>query len=97
MGWLQAGAAYDGGDAARPLAELVRESYLRPAPLRYARPVPVTALAFSGDAKRLAISGYREVTIWNPAEGTLVRRLGGMPERVSSLDWHPRRDLIAIA
>jgi WD40 repeat protein len=94
--WLNAGAVYDGGDPARPLAELVRETYLRPAPSLYARPVPITALAFSGDAKRLAVSGYREVTIWNPAEGTLARRIGGMPERVSSLAWHPKRNLIAV-
>jgi WD40 repeat protein len=95
--WLNAGAIYDGGDPARPLAELVREIYLRPAPSRYARPIPITALAFSGDAKRLAVSGYREVTIWNPAEGTLARRLGGMPERISALAWHPKRNLIAVA
>ncbi len=94
--WLNGGAVYDGGDMARPLAELVRETFLRPAPSRYARPMPITALAFSGDAKRLAVSGYREVTIWNPAEGTLVRRLGGMPERISSLAWHPKKNLIAV-
>jgi len=95
--WLNAGAVYDGGDPAQPLAELVRETFLRDAPSRYARPMPITALAFSGDAKRLAVSGYREVTIWNPAEGTLARRLGGMPERISALAWHPKRNLIAIA
>ena len=95
--WLNAGAAYDGGDPARPLAELVRETFLRPAPSHYARPVPVTALAFNGDGKRLAASGYREVTIWDPASGTLVRRIGGMPERISSLAWHPKRNLLAVA
>jgi mono/diheme cytochrome c family protein len=95
--WLDAGAAYDGGDPARPLAELVRETFLRPAPSRYARPVPITALAFNGDGKRLAVNGYREVTIWDPASGTLVRRLGGMPERISALAWHPKRNLLAVA
>src|SRR5437773_2036891 len=53
--WLNAGAIYDGGDPARPLAELVRETFLCPAPARYARPVPITALAFNGDGKRLAV------------------------------------------
>lgn len=95
--WLNAGAVYDGRNPARPLAELVRETFLRPAPGHYARPVPITALAFSGDAKRLAVSGYREVTIWNPAEGTLARRVGGMPERTSALAWHPKRNVIAVA
>ncbi len=95
--WINAGAAYDGGDPARPLAELLRETFLRPAPARYARPVPITALAFSGDGKRLAVSGYREVSFWDPSTGTLVRRLGGMPERISALAWHPRRNLLAVA
>ena len=95
--WLNAGATYDGGDPARPLAELVRETFLRPAPARYARPVPITALAFNGDGKRLAVSGYREVMIWDPAAGTLDRRLGGMPERISALAWHPKRNILAVA
>lgn len=95
--WLNAGAVFDGGDPARPLAELVRETHLRPAPAHYVRPVPITALAFSGDAKRLAVSGYREVTIWNPAEGTLARRLGGMPQRISALEWNRKKNLIAVA
>ena len=95
--WLNAGAAYDGGDPARSLAELVRETFLRPAPSHYARPVPITALAFNGDGKRLAVSAYREVTIWDPATGVLVRRLGGMPERISALAWHPKRNLLAVA
>ena len=82
---------------ARPLAELLRETFLRPAPARYARPIPITALAFSGDGKRLAVSGYREVTFWDPATGTLIRRLGGMPERISALAWHPKRNLLAVA
>lgn len=95
--WLNAGAIYDGGDPARPMAELVRETFLRPAPSHYPRPVPITALAFSGDAKRLAVSGYREVTFWDPATGVLIRRLGGMPERISALAWHPKRNLLAVA
>ncbi len=95
--WLNEGAKFDGGDPARPLAELVRETFLRPAPAHYARPVPITALAFNGDGRRLAASGYREVTLWDPASGTLVRRLGGMPERISALAWHPKRNLLAVA
>ena len=95
--WLDADAIYDGGDPARPLAELVRETFLRPAPAHYSRPMPITALAFNGDGTRLAVSGYREVTLWDPASGTLVRRLGGMPERISALAWHPKRNLLAVA
>ena len=94
--WLNSGAQYDGGDPARPLAELVREVFLRPAPAHYAQPVPVTALAFNGDARRLAASGYREILVWDSATGAPVRRVGGMPERINSLAWHPKRNVLAV-
>ena len=93
--WLDSGANFDGGDPARPLAELVREQHLRPAPQHYAQPVPVTALAFSGDARRLVSNGYREILVWDSASGALVRRIGGMPERITSLAWHPKRNVLA--
>ena len=94
--WLDSGAKYDGGATSRPLAELVREQHLRPAPVHYAQAVPVTALAFNGDGRRIASSGYREVLVWDSASGTLARRIGGMPERIHSLAWHPKRNVLAV-
>lgn len=94
--WLNSGAPYDGGAASRPLAELVREQHLRPAPVRYAQAVPVTALAFNGDGRRLASAGYHEVLVWDSSDGTLARRIGGMPERIHSLAWHPKRNVLAV-
>ena len=95
--WIREGAVGDGGDPDRPIVELARESLLRAAPERYPRPQPVTALAFSPDSTQLAVSGYFEVTIWNAISGALVRRIGGMPERIASLAWHPKRNIIAVA
>jgi hypothetical protein len=95
--WIDEGAAYDGGDRARPLVELIRELWLRPAPQHYARPAPITALAFSPNGSLLAASGYYEVTLWDVETGALVRRIGGLPERITSLAWHPKRNLIAVA
>lgn len=95
--WLDEGAAYDGGEPSRLLAELAREQHLRPAPLHYPRAMPITALAFDGDGRRLAVSGYREVTLWDTASGTLARRVGGLPERITALAWNPQRNLLAIA
>jgi cytochrome c553 len=95
--WIAEGAAYDGGAPTRPLAELTRATMLRPAPARYPRPVPVTALAFSPDGTQLATAGYHEVLIWKADDGTLATRLGGLPERITALAWHPRLPLLAAA
>ncbi len=95
--WIREGAVSDGGDPDRPIVELARESLLRAAPEHYPHPQPVTALAFSPDGMQLAVSGYFEVTIWNVASGALERRIGGMPERIASLAWHPKRNVLAVA
>jgi hypothetical protein len=95
--WIDQGALFDGTSPQQPLVELARASLLRPAPEFYLRPWPITALAFSPDATQLAVSGYYEITIWNVADGSLLRRIGGLPERITSLIWHPVRNLIALA
>jgi WD40 repeat protein len=70
---------------------------LRPAPARYPRPAPITALAFSPDARQLAVSGYYEVTIWNLDDASLARRIGGLPERITGLAWHPKTKQLALS
>jgi WD40 repeat protein len=86
--WLTQGATSDADRDDQPLAELARERHLRPAPPHYARPLAVTALAFDDSARRLASSGYREVLVWDTASGALLRRVGGLPERITGLAWH---------
>lgn len=94
--WINEGAANDGGSPERPIVELARETMLRPAPHRYPRPVPVTALAFSPDGRQIAAAGYFEITLWNTDDGWLRRRIAGLPERITALAWHPKRNLIAV-
>lgn len=95
--WIAEGAHFDGTSKDQPLVELVRDSMLRPAPARYARPLPISALAFSPSGTRLAVSGYYEVTIWEVRDGSLVTRLDGLPERITSLAWHPNGTQLAVA
>jgi hypothetical protein len=95
--WIKEGAAFDGGDSGRPLAEFARAVHLRPAPRHYARALPMTALAFSNDRQTIATSGYREVLLYAWETSTLPRRIGGLPERISALAWHPSENLLAVA
>ncbi len=81
----------------RPIVELARATLLRPAPDYYPRPIGVTALAFSPNGQQLAVSGYYEMTIWNVADGFLVRRVGGLPERITAIAWDPAHNRIAVA
>ncbi|MDB6155152.1 MAG: repeat protein, partial [Chthoniobacteraceae bacterium] len=94
--WIREGAVNDGGAPDRSLAELVRDSLLLTAPEKYTRPAPVTALAFSPDGTQIAASGYYEVTLWDVETGGLVRRIGGLPERINSIAWNPKNHLIAV-
>lgn len=95
--WINEGAINDAGPADRPLTELVRESLLKPAPAHYPRPVPITALAFSPDGTQLAVSGYYEITVWDLDTGALVRRIGGLPERITAIDWQRKTRQLAVA
>lgn len=95
--WIDEGAALDAGSAETPLAEFARATLLRPAPEKYAHPAPVTALAFSPDSTQLAVAGFYEITVWEVASGALVRRIGGLPERITSIAWNAKRNLLAVA
>jgi WD40 repeat protein len=57
----------------------------------------VTALAFNPDGTQLATPGYHEINIWNVADGSLAHRIGGLPERINSIVWDRKQNLIAAA
>ncbi|HAB11298.1 MAG TPA: hypothetical protein DCE47_06375 [Planctomycetaceae bacterium] len=85
--WIAGGAVFDGKDPDKPLRSQLPPRQHPMSPVAYPVPVPVFALAFSPDGRQLAVSGYHEVTVWNPADGRLIRRLGRRPQRIHSLDW----------
>ena len=49
--WIEQGAPFDGGEPERPLVEMARESFLRPAPEHYPQAFPIAALAWSPDGR----------------------------------------------
>ncbi len=95
--WIAEGAKYDAPDPKATLASIVPKLPQPDPPAAYRRPVPVTAVAFSPDGKELAVSGYHEVTIWDPADGKLLRRIKNVAERVYGLAYNADGSLLAVS
>ena len=94
--WIEEGAKYDAEDPKAALSSIVPRKY-DPAPETYPATLPVTALAFSADGKELAAAGYNEITVWNPADGKLLRRISGVAQRTYGLQYSPNGNLLAVA
>lgn len=95
--WIDEGANYDGGDAKVALSSIIPPPTHPSAPEVYARPVPLTAIAFSPDGQQLLVGGYHEISVWNPADGQLIKRIGNIGQRVFNISYSPDGKLIAVA
>lgn len=92
--WIAEGAKLDAGSPEAPLAALSPVEHAT-APEKYARPLPVLALAFDPASEHLAASGYNEITLWTLG-GDLVRRIADVPTRVRGLAFHPSGAHLAL-
>ncbi|MCH8923974.1 MAG: hypothetical protein IIA67_12600, partial [Planctomycetes bacterium] len=95
--WIEEGAKFDGNDPKAQLAKIVPPP-VHPDPMEaYPRTVPVTAMTFSADGKELLVGGYHEVTVWNPADGKLLRRIKNVGQRTYALRLSPDGKTLAVA
>lgn len=85
--WIEQGAKFDGSDRAASFRSIMPSREHPAAPEKYRRPVPIQTLAFSPGGDELAVSGYHEVTLWNPETGGLTGRIGNLPERQQALSF----------
>jgi WD40 repeat protein len=85
--WIEGGAKFDGADPSASIKSLMPPRQHPASPAAYRVPVPVFAVAFSPDGSELAVGGNYEVTIWNPADGRLRRRMPHLPQRIQSLAY----------
>lgn len=86
--WIEVGAPLDAGiSLTADLFDVVPEFSQPQPPAEYRAPIPVTAIAFSPDGSQLASSGYHEVLVWNTADGTLIRRVSNLAERIHDIEY----------
>lgn len=95
--WIAEGAVFDGGERTAALVEIVPARTHAKAPEIYAQPIPITALAFSPDGSEIFAGGLREVTVWNPETGALVRRIGNVAARSYDMAFAPDGGTLAVA
>ena len=96
--WIETGAKLDAGVAPTATLITIMPKLVQPMPPdSYRVPVPVMAVAFSPDGNLLATSGYREVLLWNPADGQLVRRIKNLAERPHDFNFSADGSILAVA
>ena len=95
--WIAEGAQFDGGDKTAALVEIIPPRVHDKAPEVYSLPLPVTALAFSPDGSELVASGFRELTVWKPDEGKLLRRIANVAPRTFEIAYTPDGGALAVA
>lgn len=95
--WIEEGAAFDGGDENALLASILPRRPQPAPPEAYRLPVPITALAFHPSGNELFVAGYHEITVWNAADGSLVRRIKDIAQRTHSISFNADGSLLAVA
>lgn len=95
--WIEEGAPYDAADAQAPLASILPPATHPSPPAVYKAAIPVTALAFRPGGQELALGGYHEILIYNPADGSLLRRIGNVAQRTYGLAYSPDGGRLAAA
>ena len=94
--WIEEGSTFDGEQGAS-LASIIPPPVHPRSPEKYSSRIPVQALAYGADGEELFAGGYHEITVWNPKDGKLLRRIGNVAERSYAIDLSPDGRLLAVA
>lgn len=95
--WITQGAKFDGKDPTSSIKDQMPRVAHPPAPATYSTAIPLSALTFSADGSQLLVGGYHEILVWDPVAGTLVKRIGDIPQRVFGMEFSPDNSLLAVA
>lgn len=94
--WLTEGAKFDGPSPTADLVTIIPPPTHPDPPEAYPFPMAVTALTFTPDGQQLIVGGYHELTVWNPADGALLRRIKNVGQRTYALSLSPDGKLLAV-
>jgi WD40 repeat protein len=95
--WIESGVPFDGPDPRAALASFIPPPTHPAAPSTYRATMPVTAVEFSPNGSQIFVGGYHEVTVWNPADGKMLRRIANVGQRSYAIRFSPGGDLLAVA
>jgi WD40 repeat protein len=95
--WIEEGAKYDADNPAAELITIAPPPAFPDPPEAYRYAVPVTAVVFNSDGSELLVGGYHELTVWNPDNGQLIRRIKNVGQRTRALALSPDGKLLAVA
>ncbi len=96
--WINVGAPLDAGVVATADLFQVMPEIPQPLPPKtYRVAIPVTATAFTHDGTILASSGYHEILLWKTDDGSLIRRITNVAERVYDLEFSQDGSQLAVA
>ncbi|MGH9447128.1 MAG: c-type cytochrome domain-containing protein [Terriglobia bacterium] len=84
--WIDAGAKGPAPGEAASLQPILNIPHIQP---RFPEVSPVGSAAFSPDGKKLAIGGYKEIRLLDPATGRLLKKLDGAAGMVRSVAFSP--------
>jgi DNA-binding beta-propeller fold protein YncE len=94
--WIQEGSTFDGEQDAS-LASIIPPPVHPRSPEKYSSRIPIQALAYGADGNELFVGGYHEITVWNPKDGKLLRRIGNIGQRAYAIDLSPDGNFLAVA
>jgi WD40 repeat protein len=95
--WVSEGASFDGADPKAELASIIPKAPQPDPPAAYRAAVPITALAFHPQGTEIAVGGYHEITVWNTADGSLLRRIKNVAQRTYGLVYNADGSFLAAA
>ena len=95
--WIEEGAKYDGEDPSAVLSSIVPMEKHPAPPGSYPRPLGVTAMVANSEGTELYTGGYHEILVWNPVDGSLLRRIANNGQRTYGLALSPDGSLLAAA